>query len=181
MNIAVYCSSRENINPQYKESAQVIGECIGKHSATLVYGGVDKGLMSIVSQAVRSAGGRTVGIVPESRQNLRNTCDDEMILSSDLNDRKAKMLRMSNLFIVLPGGYGTLDEFVSTYTSLTFEQDATKQIIMLNQNGIFDATMAQFQKMIEEGMMEKELLHRVKVAISAQECCLLIDEFIKNN
>lgn len=180
MKIAVYCSSRENINTCYKESAQIIGECIGSNSASLIYGGVDKGLMKIVSAAVRQNGGETVGVVPVSRQNVRNEFDNEMIIASDLNDRKAKMLRLSDLFIVLPGGYGTLDEFISTFTSLAFEQDETKQIIVLNQNHLFDATLAQFQAMIDERMMEKELLQRVKVATTAHECCVMINQFIQN-
>ena len=180
MRIAVYCSSREEIDLCYKESAQIIGECIGSNSASLVYGGVDKGLMRIMSSAVKQKGGRVVGIVPVTRQNVRNVLDDEMIISSDLNDRKAKMLHLSDLFIVLPGGYGTLDEFVSTFTSLAFAQNKTKQIILLNQNHMFDATMAQFQVMIKEGMMEKELLQRVKVVTTAQECCSMINQFIQN-
>ena len=181
MKIAVYCSSREKIDAQYKEWAKTIGECIGAHGATLIYGGVDRGLMSIVSQGVRDAGGRTVGIVPRLRQEVRNVLDDEMIAVDDLNERKALMLSMSDMFIVLPGGYGTLDEFISTYTSLTFAQDDTKQIIVLNQNHIYDATMEQFQKMIDEGMMEIELLQRVKVATTAQECCSLITRFISKD
>ena len=180
MRIAVYCSSREEIDLCYKESAQIIGECIGSNSASLVYGGVDKGLMRIVSSAVKQKGSRVVGIVPVTRQNVRNVLDDEMIISSDLNDRKAKMLHLSDLFIVLSGGYGTLDEFISTFTSLAFAQNKTKQIILLNQNHMFDATMAQFQVMIKEGMMEKELLQRVKVVTTAQECCSMINQFIQN-
>ncbi len=180
MRIAVYCSSREEIDICYKESAQLIGECIGSHAASLIYGGVDKGLMRIVSSAVRQKGGRVVGIVPVARQSVRNMLDDEMIISCDLNDRKAKMLYLSDLFIVLPGGYGTLDEFVSTFTSLAFAQNKTKQIILLNQNHLFDATIAQFHAMIDEGMMEEELLNRVKIATTAHECCLMISQFIKN-
>ena len=141
----------------------MVGECIGIHGATLIYGGVDRGLMSIVSQGVRDAGGRTVGIVPRLRQEVRNVLDDETIAVDDLNERKALMLSMSDMFIVLPGGYGT------------------KQIIVLNQNHIYDATMEQFQKMIDEGMMEIELLQRVKVATTAQECCSLITQFISKD
>lgn len=180
MRIAVFCSSRENINEQYKESARTIGRWIGEHSCTLIYGGVDKGLMHIVANEVKTAGGRTVGIVPVTRLGVRNVRDDEMITSTDLNDRKAKMLRLCDLFIVLPGGYGTLDEFVSTFTSLAFAGNKTKEIIVLNQNNIFDTTLAQFQVMINEGMMEKELLQRVKVATTAHECCAMMNQFIHN-
>ena len=181
MRRAVFCSSRENIDERYKESARIIGEWIGNHSCTLVYGGVDKGLMHIVSSAVKKSGGRTVGIVPVSRLNLRNVSDDEMITSSNLNDRKNKMLLLSDLFIVLPGGYGTLDEFISTYTSLTFAGDSRKKIVLLNQNNLFDATLTQLQVMIKEGMMEEELLRRVKVVTTPQECCDYLEEYIQAN
>ncbi len=180
MKIAVFCSSRENINPQYKESAREVGSCIGSRGGTLIYGGVDRGLMSIVSKAVKEHGGRTVGVVPIMRQSVRNIRDDEKIVVGNLNERKATMLLLSDLFVVLPGGYGTLDEFISTFTSLTFSQCKTKQIILLNQNHLFDATLSQFQTMIDEGMMEKELLHRMKVVTTAQECCTMITQFIAN-
>lgn len=176
MRVAVFCSSRENINDQYKESAQIVGRWIGSNKCTLVYGGVDKGLMRIVASATKESGGRTVGIVPVTRMNVRNVLDDEIIYAQDLNDRKAKMLSLSDVFVVLPGGYGTLDELISIFTSLAFANNKTKQIILLNQNHIFDNTLEQFKVMIRERMMEQELLWRVKEASSPQECCKYLNE-----
>lgn len=176
MRVAVFCSSRENINELYKESAQIVGQWIGSHGATLIYGGVDKGLMHIVSSAVKETGGRTVGIVPITRMGVRNVFDDELIQARDLNERKAKMLSLSDVFVVLPGGYGTLDEFISIFTSLAFADNKTKQIILLNQNHLFDNTLEQIKVMIQERLMEQELMWRVKVASTPQECCNILEE-----
>ena len=107
---------------------------------------------------------------------LKNVFDDELIQARDLNERKAKMLSLSDVFVVLPGGYGTLDEFISIFTSLAFADNKTKQIILLNQNHLFDNTLEQIKVMIQERLMEQELMWRVKVASTPQECCNILDE-----
>ena len=175
MKIAIYCSSREDIDPQYIKSAEKIGAWIGSHAATMIYGGMNFGLMKVAATAVKSNGGRVVGVVPVTRKLDSSALNDETIIATDLNDRKAKIIMFSDVFVVLPGGYGSLDEFIATFASLSFVGNQSKTIILLNQNGLYDPTLQQFRLMIENKMMDPTLLQRVNVVATAQECCEMLE------
>lgn len=179
MRIAVYCSSRENIPQSYRNDAAIIGNYIGSHRHTLIYGGIGSGLMETVSVAAHATGARVVGIVPVTKKHLCHGVNDENILACDLSDRKAKMIQLGELFIVLPGGYGTLDEMVSTFSSLTFTGDEEKRIIMLDKDGLFEPILSQLQLMIGKGLMSGDSLSRIMVADSAHECCKMIGDICR--
>ena len=176
MKVAVYCSSKNDIASQHIENANIIGKWIGTNKTTLIYGGINLGLMKAVADTAKSLGGKVVGIVPVSRKNNTYPKNDENIIVDDLNDRKAKMIMLADVFVVLAGGYGTLDEFISTLTSLSFANDKTKSIIVLNYNGIFNHTFAQLKQMTQNGLMDSNILQRVKIAITATECCELLQQ-----
>jgi uncharacterized protein (TIGR00730 family) len=179
MRIAVYCSSRTDIDLQYIQSAEAVGTWIGSHSATMVYGGMNFGLMKVVASAVKVSGGKVIGVVPISIKSGMNPENDETIFACDLNDRKAKIMMLSDVFVVLPGGYGSLDEFITTFAFLSFTSDSSKKIILLNQNNIYDNILQQMQVMIDNAMMDPALLQRIKIAVSAEECCVLLRECLK--
>ena len=176
MKVAVYCSSKSDLSSQFIESAKMVGEWIGSNNATLVYGGIDLGLMKEVATATKLHKGKVVGIVPVTRKSSYNKQNDENIIVTDLNERKAKMVLLSDVFVVLPGGYGTLDELMSTFTSLSFVSNKTKTIILLNQNGLYDNTLAQLNVMIANGLMDSKLMQYIKVATSGEECCKLLEQ-----
>lgn len=179
MRIVVYCSSKENIPQSYKDDAALIGNYIGINRHTLVYGGIALGLMEITAAAAHRAGGRVVGVVPVTKKQMSHKINDEDVLACDLNDRKAKMMMMGDLFIVLPGGYGTLDELVSTFSLLTFTGDTRKRIIVLNRDGIFNPILSQLQLMVDRGMMPAEHLSRIMTVTSGHECCEAIANSIQ--
>ncbi len=175
MRIAIYCSSRDNVPQCYKDDAALIGSYIGNRRHTLVYGGIGIGLMKVVASAVRQSGGRIVGVVPVTKRQMSNRDNDENILVRDLNERKAKMITISDLFVVLPGGYGTLDELVSTFSFLTFIGDCGKRIIIVDRDGLFEPFLSQLKLMEEKGLMSSDSLkERIMVVSSACECCELI-------
>lgn len=176
MKVAVYCSSKNDIASHHVENANIVGKWIGINKATLIYGGINLGLMKEVADVAKSHGAKVVGIVPVSRKNNTFLRNDENIIVDDLNDRKAKMIMLADAFIVLAGGYGTLDEFISTLTSLSFANDKTKSIIVLNYGGLFDHTMAQLKLMAQNGLMNHDILQRVKIATTATECCNLLNQ-----
>lgn len=179
MRIVVYCSSRENIPECYRQTATIIGKWIGEHGATLVYGGMNLGLMKIVANEVHNAGCRVVGVVPVKEKAKAFEYNDEEILARDLNDRKAKMILLGDIFIVLAGGYGTLDELVSTFSFLTFAGEANKTIIVINEGGLYDPLLAQLQLMLDQRLLSAENLSCLKIASSAQGCCEILDKLSK--
>lgn len=175
MRIVVYCSSRDGISGRFKEAAATVGRWIGRHGDTLVYGGMNLGLMKIVADNAREHGARVVGIVPVKEKHWEYPHNDESILALDLNDRKGKLIMLGDVFVVLAGGYGTLDEWVSTFSFLTFAGDGKKTIVVVNEEGLFDPTFAQLKLMVSHGLLSEEKLSRLKVASSAQECCDILE------
>ena len=176
MRIAVYCSARQNIAVEYQEAASAVGHSIGAGGHTLIYGGLSLGLMDIVSRPTKKAGGRIVGIVPVSRTGLTSDINDETIQVADLNERKGRMITLSDAFIALPGGYGTLDELMSTLAFLKFTSNDTKPVIVVNTGGLFDPMLQQLRHMEALGLTDKSILKRIHVADNADECCRMLHE-----
>lgn len=143
MKIAVYCSSRNNLPQEYVNLAQSLGQWIGSNGHTLVYGGVNAGLMHITAQAVHDSGGHIVGIIPECFKHRADVLNDELITTRDLNDRKSRMIAMADAFVILPGGIGTIDEWISTLAQLTISDDDNRGIIVANHEGMYDGTIRQ--------------------------------------
>ncbi len=132
-NICVYCGSMLGIDPRYSQLAQELGQRMAKHNLGLIYGGGSKGIMGAVAKATLQSGGQAIGIIPEflstSEVPLPNL--DELIITKTMHERKQTMERLSDAFIILPGGLGTLEEF---FEILTWRQLGlhNKEIILLD-------------------------------------------------
>lgn len=122
LTIAVYCSAAAGLPEHWQEGARVAGRWIGQHGATLVYGGVDAGLMTVVARTARDNGARVVGVVPTRRREWSSPYNDIVVPTSDLNERKGTMQLLADAFVVLPGGYGTLDEFSTSFSYINFNE-----------------------------------------------------------
>lgn len=148
MNIVVYCSSRADLGAEYEAIATSLGKWIGENGHTLVYGGVYAGLMHTVAQASHDAGADIIGVVPEIFSHRADELCDKVILTANLNERKGKMIEIGDIFVVLPGGIGTIDEWISTLSDMmvmeTRDANADRPIVVVNHNGMYDATIAQF-------------------------------------
>lgn len=136
MIIAVYCSSREGLGPRYEAPAQALGQWIGQHGHTLIYGGVHAGLMHTVAQAAHDAGAHITGVVPERFKSRADALVDELVPCHDLAERKDIMTGRADLFVVLPGGIGTIDEWISTLSQIMVngEHDHRGMIIVNTDN-----------------------------------------------
>lgn len=147
--ITVYCSSAANLPADLEETALALGRAIGSEGCTLVYGGVNAGLMHLVAEGAAEAGASIIGIVPSMFLHRADKLCTEIIETPDLNTRKSRMISEADIFVVLPGGIGTIDEWVSTVSQFmaggTVGQKE-KPIIVYNRDGLFDAMALQFQK-----------------------------------
>lgn len=143
MNIVVYCSSCANLADEYVKSAEALGQWIGSHGHTLVYGGVNAGLMHTVAQATHDACGKVIGIIPERFRSRADELNDEVIFTADLAERKATMIEMANLFVVLPGGIGTLDEWISTLSQIIVNKDDCRSMIIVNTHNMYKGMIEQ--------------------------------------
>ena len=139
MKICVFCSANSNIEPEYFDAAAVFGRWIGDNGNDLVFGGCDMGLMRAIADAVHSAGGRCIGVVPSiiEKGGRKYPGLDIDIPCDNLSDRKDLMLQYSDVSVALPGGIGTLDEIFTVASAATIGYHS-KKVIVLNVNGFFE-------------------------------------------
>src|SRR3954463_8533975 len=112
MNITVFSSSSDAVDPRFFEVARELGETIARRQDTLIYGGTNVGLMGALARAARDNGGKVTGGIPNYLADRGITYDDcdDLVVTPNLRDRKAVMEGRADAFIVLPGGFGTLEE-----------------------------------------------------------------------
>ena len=151
MNICVFCSSSNAIASVYFDAARTLGERMAVRGDTLVYGGADIGLMGTVAQAVKTGGGTVVGVMPTVLTEKRIVFDDadEFVTTRDMRERKAVMTERSDAFVVLPGGFGTLEELAEV---LTLRQigEHEKPIVLLNTQGYYAPLVSLFEHFYRE-------------------------------
>ena len=164
MKIVVYCSSQGGLDEKYQQLAHELGTWIGQHGHTLLYGGSNAGLMHITASAVHEAGGHVTGVIPEMfRHRLDPVCDDA-VHTANLGDRKQYIIEHGDAFVVMPGGIGTLDEWMSTLAVMTIGNDDPRPIIVANIDGLYDATIRQLADMTRTPFARGKNLARTLVA-----------------
>lgn len=180
MNITVYCSSRSGLDAAYDSCAAAIGAWIARNGHTLVYGGIGKGDMKILARACRDNGGPVIGIVPSSRRSAAWEGNDENLLTDSLNQRKDILINLGERFVALPGGYGTMDEILSTLSEMMFTlTPQSKRLLIVNIGGIFDSLLYQLDVMVNAGLMSAEIYDRFTVVASEEEALAILPEFCK--
>jgi uncharacterized protein (TIGR00730 family) len=157
-NICVYCGSGSGRNPAYAEAARELGRRLAAARIGLVYGGGSLGLMGEVARSVLDHGGHVTGIIPgflSEREHMLVEAQ-ELIVVDDMHQRKQLMFVKSDAFVALPGGLGTLEEFVE---QLTWSQLGRhrRPIVLANIEGFWDPLLAQFESMMEEGFIRPGL------------------------
>ena len=156
-SVCVYCGSRHGVRPAYTAAARALGSAIGARGWQLVYGGGKVGLMGEVADAVLAAGGRVVGVIPQSLQQreVGHTGLDELHVVPTMHLRKQMMAERADLFVALPGGIGTLEELyeVWTWRQLGYHD---QPIGLLNTEGYYDALLAFMRHTVAEGFLAPE-------------------------
>ncbi|MBR5087518.1 MAG: TIGR00730 family Rossman fold protein [Muribaculaceae bacterium] len=143
MKIVVYCSANNKLPQEVLDIAVALGRWIGENGHTLVYGGVNAGLMHVSAMAAHETGCESiVGIVPEFFKHRADPLCTELVLARDLNHRKAMLVERGDVFVVLPGGLGTIDEWVSTLSTLVVE-DSDRPIIVVNHDNMYSSLAQQ--------------------------------------
>ena len=169
MNIVVYCSSQEGLDNKYQQLAHKLGTWIGQNGHTLLYGGSNAGLMHITAAAVHEAGGRCKGVIPEMFRHRIDPVCDEVVYTANLGDRKQYMIEHGDVFVVMPGGIGTIDEWMSTLAVMTIGNDDPRPIIVANIDGLYDATIRQLADMTRTPFARGKNLARTLNATTADD------------
>ena len=150
--VCVFCASREDLNPVYPESARTTGKLLAERGMTLMYGGGKVGLMGEAALAVHEHGGKVIGVIPEIllEKEVAYTKADELVVTQSMSERKDILIERSDAYLILAGGFGTLDELVEVITlkQLNVHQ---KPIHIVNTNGFFDPLLAWFDRVVDQG------------------------------
>lgn len=152
--ICVFCGSSPGARPEYSAAAQALGQALVTAGIELVYGGASVGLMGIVARTVLAGGGRVTGVIPRllAEKEVALTSLDDLRIVDSMHERKALMAELADGFIALPGGIGTIEEFVEV---LTWAQLGihTKPCGLLNCVGYYDRLLGFCDHMLEEGFI----------------------------
>ena len=153
-SVCIFCGAKPGLSPMYAELARVSGRAIARRGWRIVYGGGSVGLMGEVAAAALEAGGEVVGIIPEILMRLEVGKRDVSRLEvvADMATRKERMIQISDAFIALPGGLGTLDELfeVLTLRQIGFHR---KPVGLLNHGGYFEGLLAMCAGFVAEGFV----------------------------
>ena len=169
MKIVVYCSSQAGLEEKYQQLARDLGTWIGQNGHGLLYGGSNAGLMHITAAAAHEAGGHVIGVIPEMFRHRIDPVCDEVVYTANLSDRKQYMIEHGDVFVVMPGGIGTLDEWMSTLAVMTIGNDDPRPVIVANIDGLYDATVQQLADMTQTPFARGKNLARTLVATNATD------------
>ena len=171
--LAVYCGSATPADPRYIELAEQVGRGLAERGIGVVYGGGRLGLMGAVASSALAAGGEVIGVIPEAlvSSEVANHDCSELIVVADMHQRKSAFTRLSDGFVTIPGGVGTMDELweAVSWAQLGYH---SKPVGLLNALGFFDHLIAFNHHMIEVGFIRPA--HQ-GIIIAEPELDLLLD------
>jgi uncharacterized protein (TIGR00730 family) len=156
-NICVFCGSSYGVEKIYAEQAKTLGQLIASKGLQLVYGGGKVGLMGVIADEVLKEGGKVIGVIPEflKDKEVGHPHITEMHLVKSMHERKQLMAGLSDAFIAMPGGLGTLEELaeISTWVQLELIK---KPVGLLNVNGFYNALIQQLDFMTSQGFIKEQ-------------------------
>jgi uncharacterized protein (TIGR00730 family) len=166
-SICVYCGSARLASQEFFRAAKEMGETLAGRGVTLVYGGGKTGLMGALADAALDNGGEVIGVITEGMNTpeLAHTRLTRLEVTATIHQRKARMYRLAEGYIALPGGYGTLDELFET---LTWAQigEHSKPVGLLNVNGYYDDLLRMLDRAVKENLLFEE--HRRALLVDAK-------------
>ena len=172
MRVCVFCGSSAGNRPVYLEAARELGRLLAERGIGLVYGGASVGLMGELADAVLAGGGESIGVIPRRLvdRELAHAGLTELHVVETMHERKALMAGLSDAFVVLPGGAGTLDEL---FEALTWAQLGlhAKPIVLLDVEDFFEPLVALADHLAEEGFVRRE--HRALLGVERDPAVLL--------
>ncbi|MGA3370807.1 MAG: TIGR00730 family Rossman fold protein [Terracidiphilus sp.] len=166
--VAVYCGSATGTNPAYLAEARALGAAIAASGLGMVYGGANVGLMGVVADAALAGGVEVIGVLPSvlEGRDIAHTGLTRLELAPSMHERKARMAELADAFLVLPGGYGTLDELLEAVTWAQLGLHA-KPVILINTAGYWDGLLAFLDSTVTAGFVQQKNRALLRVAATA--------------
>ena len=175
-SLCVFCGAQSGRNPAHVEAARSLGSGLARRGITLIYGAGGIGLMAVLADAVLAGGGKVVGVIPEHLESLEVAHPglSEMVITKDMHSRKRTMFDRADGFVVLPGGFGSLDEF---FEMLTWKQLGIhdKPLVVLDSEGYWDPLLDLLDHVSAEGFAPSATSGLAKVVRSTGELFRILD------
>ncbi len=162
--VCVFCGARSGTDPKYEQAARVAGRAIAARGWGLVFGGGRVGLMGALADAALAAGGEVVGVIPRAlmAREVAHPGVTRLEVVTDMAVRKQRMIEISDAFVTLPGGFGTLDEFFEVLTLRQIREHA-KPIAVFDQDGYFDTLLTMCREFVARGFAPADDVERLVV------------------
>lgn len=174
--LAVFCGSKNGNNPVYVHHATTLGKLLAEKNITLVYGGGSVGIMGAIADAMMQNGGRVIGVIPRRLVEWEHQHEGitELTVVEDMHTRKKRMYDLCDAAVILPGGFGTLDELFEmvTWNQLSIHD---KKIYILNSANYFDFLLKHLDQMEKEGFLYEHVRERISVINSPEQLSLHIN------
>jgi uncharacterized protein (TIGR00730 family) len=170
--ICLFCGSSMGASERFADAARDVGRLLAQQGTALVYGGARVGLMGTAADAALEAGGRVVGVIPQSLwdREVGHTELSELLVVDTMHERKALMAERSDAFVAMPGGAGTLEEFFEAWTWAQLGIHA-KPVALLNVDGFYDPLLAMLDHMVESRFLRPT--HRRMIVVDDEPARLL--------
>jgi len=170
--VAVFCGSNFGASDEFADGARALGQALGKAGLTMVYGGTTKGLMGIVADTALASGGKVHGVITESlhRRGHSHAGLTNHEITPTLRGRKERMVELADAFIALPGGIGTIEEFMEVWT-MNQLSEIDKPVGLLNTAGFFTAFLGFIDHMVETKFLPPA--HRHSISVDAAPSALI--------
>lgn len=175
--VAVYCGSAKGNDPAFLTEANALGAAIAAAGLGLVYGGANAGLMGAVADAALAGGAEVIGVLPNvlAGKEIAHTGLTSLELVSTMHERKARMASLASAFVILPGGYGTLDELLETVTWAQLGLHA-KPCILVNTMGYWNGLLDFLDFAVSAGFLKPKNRELLRVAACAADAIQLVTE-----
>jgi uncharacterized protein (TIGR00730 family) len=162
--VCVFCASSTRLDRRWLELAAEVGAELAARGHRLVSGGGTVGMMGTVAAGARSAGGHTLGVMPQSMvdQEIADTASDELVITNDMAERKNVMIERADAFLVLPGGLGTLDELFEVWTTGSLALHA-KPVVVLDIEGFYTGLLDWLRQLVPTGFVRAEAMELLVV------------------
>ena len=181
-HICVFCGSRSGDSQQFADAAAKLGSLIAEYGHTLVYGGGSTGIMGVIADAVLAKNGNIVGVIPRqlARPELMHSGVADMRVTLDMHERKALMHSLADVYIALPGGYGTLEELFEAVTWAQLELH-TREVKVLNIGGLYNGLVEMLDRMTETGFLSTACVRHLEIFSTVDEMSAWISSIAREN
>jgi len=177
VRVAVYTSSSDAVAEPFRTAAAGLAQRLAQRGDELVYGGTAVGVMGVLADAMRAAGGRVTGVLPQlmADRGLADTHCDEVVVTEDMAGRKQQMISRADAFVALPGGFGTLEELFEVLTLKQLGYHA-KPIVLLDLDGFYEPLLTVFEALFAGGFANREYARLYRVAADVDAVLRALDD-----